>query len=92
MFVLSKDEQKRAKELLTRVEREKQLQLENVTIRLQSLELEVSSLREEAARQKGRAERLEAERLELGEQLQEARTEISSARAIEHTHKEQEKR
>lgn len=49
-------------------------------------------MREEAARQKGRAERLEAERREISDQLQEVRSELASAHNLESTVREQEKR
>ncbi|XP_074000262.1 rab11 family-interacting protein 4A-like isoform X3 [Rhodnius prolixus] len=60
------DEERRHRELVARVDREKQLQVENCAIRLQSLELENSSLREEAARCRAQADklRLEVQRLE----------------------------
>ncbi|XP_023704904.1 rab11 family-interacting protein 4B isoform X4 [Cryptotermes secundus] len=56
------EEQKRHRELMVRIEREKQLQVENCTIRLQTLELEGASLREECTRLRSQVERLRAEK------------------------------
>lgn len=56
------EEQKRHRELMVRIEREKQLQIENCTIRLQTLELEGASLREECTRLRSQVERLRAEK------------------------------
>lgn len=77
---------------MARIEREKQQQLENCSIRISALETEVSNLREESARQRGRAERLEIERQELGEQVREIRSELTTAKNLEHTLREQERR
>ncbi|KAK9502906.1 hypothetical protein O3M35_011592 [Rhynocoris fuscipes] len=62
------DEERRHRELVARVDREKQLQVENCAIRLQSLELENSSLREEAARCRAQADKLRAEVQRLEEE------------------------
>ncbi|XP_063215900.1 rab11 family-interacting protein 4A isoform X2 [Bacillus rossius redtenbacheri] len=66
------DEQKRHRELLARVEREKQLQIENCTIRMQALELEGASLREETARLRLQMDRLRCDKLLAEEKLVEA--------------------
>lgn len=86
------DEQRRSKELLARIEREKQLQLENCSIRLKAAESETETLREELHRQRMRVEKLEAERRELLEQVQEARTELLASKEQEGAHREQERR
>lgn len=54
--------QKRHRELVVRIEREKQLQIENCTIRLQTMELEGATLREECSRLHSQVERLRAEK------------------------------
>lgn len=86
------DEQKRSKELITRVEREKQLQLENANIRLHSAEIEASNLKEEVTRQRQRIEKLETERREFCDQIQDLRNELLTAKEYESTYKEQERR
>uniref|UniRef100_A0A1B6KX96 FIP-RBD domain-containing protein n=1 Tax=Graphocephala atropunctata TaxID=36148 RepID=A0A1B6KX96_9HEMI len=72
------EEERRHRELVARVDREKQLQVENCAIRLQTLELENTSLREEAARCRAQAERLRAEKTTVTEQLGEAESIVSS--------------
>ncbi|XP_046659720.1 rab11 family-interacting protein 4 isoform X3 [Homalodisca vitripennis] len=72
------EEERRHRELVARVDREKQLQVENCAIRLQTLELENTSLREEAARCRAQAERLRAEKSAVTEQLGEAESVVSS--------------
>lgn len=74
------EQERRHKELVARVDREKQLQVENCAIRLQTLELENSSLREEANRCKAASDRLRAEASRLEEQLGENESVISSLR------------
>ncbi|XP_017780920.1 PREDICTED: rab11 family-interacting protein 4A isoform X5 [Nicrophorus vespilloides] len=86
------EEQRRSKELMARIEREKLLQLENSSIRLHAAEGESSNFKEEAARQRIRIEKLETERTELHDQLQDLRYDISEAKEQEHRLKEQERR
>lgn len=86
------DEQRRCKELVARVEREKQLQLENSSIRLQAAELEAANLRDEVARQRVRIEKLETERKQLTDQIMDLRNEIIGSKEQENTFKEQERR
>ncbi|XP_066991556.2 rab11 family-interacting protein 4 isoform X2 [Anabrus simplex] len=74
------EEQRRHRELMVRVDREKQLQNENCTIRLQTLELEVSSLRDEATRLRAQVERLRSEKQGVEEQLGEAEATLATLR------------
>ncbi|CAA9994222.1 unnamed protein product, partial [Nesidiocoris tenuis] len=62
------DEERRHRELVARVDREKQLQVENCAIRLQTLELENASVREEAVRCRTQADKLRSEVLRLEEE------------------------
>ncbi|XP_022900094.1 rab11 family-interacting protein 4B isoform X2 [Onthophagus taurus] len=86
------DEQRRAKDALLRLDREKELQLENYKIRLQSSEIESNNLREEVTRQRVRIEKLEDERRELSNKLQDMRNDVIVTKEKEHTFKEQERR
>ncbi|XP_032790351.2 rab11 family-interacting protein 4 isoform X2 [Daphnia magna] len=70
------EEQRRNKELIVRVEREKQLEIENCTIKLQAAEREVELTREECARLRGQTERLRGERSALQQRLYEAETSL----------------
>ncbi|XP_014243025.1 rab11 family-interacting protein 4B-like isoform X2 [Cimex lectularius] len=63
-----RDEERWHREMVSRMESEKQLQLENCAIRLQSIELENCSLREEANRYRTQAEKLRSEVLRLEEE------------------------
>ncbi|CAH1398996.1 unnamed protein product [Nezara viridula] len=74
------EQERRHKELVARVDREKQLQVENCAIRLQTLELENSTLREEASRCKAASDRLKVETARLEEQLNENEILITSLR------------
>lgn len=74
------------------MEREKQLQLENANIRLQTAEMLASNLNEEVTRQRTRLEKLEVERKDLCDQMQDLRTELLSAKDSESSYKEQERR
>ncbi|XP_047113637.1 rab11 family-interacting protein 4 isoform X4 [Schistocerca piceifrons] len=74
------EEQRRHRELMVRVEREKQLQVENCTIRLQTLELEAASLREEVTRLRAQTDRLRNEKQDMEEQLAEAQCAMSALR------------
>lgn len=78
--------------MLSRIEREKQLQLENYSIRLQAAETEANNLREEVARQRNRLEKVESERGQLMEQLEELKNELNSTKNAENKFKEKEKR
>ncbi|XP_050300678.1 rab11 family-interacting protein 4B isoform X2 [Anthonomus grandis grandis] len=74
------DEQRRSKELSQRVEREKQLQLENASIRLQNSEGECEKLKEELTRQRTKIEKLELQKDELNNQVQELNFELQDAK------------
>ncbi|XP_063920860.1 rab11 family-interacting protein 4 isoform X2 [Zophobas morio] len=86
------DEQRRSRELVNRVEREKQLQLENASIRLHGAETEASNLKEEVSRQRMRIEKLESERKELTDQIQELTNEVILAKEQATSFKEKERR
>lgn len=77
---------------MARMEREKQLQLENATIRLQAMESEAANFRDEVSRQRIRIEKLETERKELCDQILDLRNELLSAKEDETTLKDQERR
>lgn len=70
-YLTLQDEQRRTKELVSRLEREKQLLLENVNIRLQGSEAECANLKEEIGRQRVQLEKLDDQRQILHEQNQE---------------------
>nr|CAD7590995.1 unnamed protein product [Timema genevievae] len=72
------EEQRRNRELMVRVEREKQLQIENCNIRLQTLELEGASMRDETSRLRSQVERLRYEKAMVEEKLGEAEIKIAS--------------
>ncbi|XP_030766065.1 rab11 family-interacting protein 4B isoform X2 [Sitophilus oryzae] len=74
------DEQRRSKELVHRIEREKQLQLENASIRLQNAQSECEKLRDEVGRQRTKLEKLEKQKDDLSSQLRDANYELSEAR------------
>lgn len=78
--------------MVARVEREKQLQLENSSIRLQAAELEAANLREEVTRQRIRIEKLETERKQLTDQIMDLRNEIIANKESENDFKDQERR
>lgn len=86
------DEQRRSKELAQRIEREKQLQLENASIRLQNSESECEKLREEANRLRTKMEKLEKQKSELASQVQDLTFELSDAREEVKSCKETENR
>nr|XP_015833301.1 PREDICTED: rab11 family-interacting protein 4A isoform X4 [Tribolium castaneum] len=86
------DEQRRSREMLNRLEREKQLQLENASIRLHAAETEASNLKEEVARQRIRIEKLENERKELTDQIQDLTNEVILAKEQATSFKEKERR
>ncbi|XP_045134501.1 rab11 family-interacting protein 4B-like isoform X7 [Portunus trituberculatus] len=66
------EEQRRSRELLTRVEREKQLTVENFTIKLASLEKDKTALEEELRRTKALLEKLQKEKESLEDRVSEA--------------------
>lgn len=70
------EEQRRNKELIVRVEREKQLEIENCTIKLQAAEREIELTREDCARLRAQTERLRGERSALQQRLCEAETSL----------------
>ncbi|XP_014483444.1 PREDICTED: rab11 family-interacting protein 4A [Dinoponera quadriceps] len=76
-------EQRRHREWACRLERERQLQLENYAIKLQAVELDSSSLRDEIARIREQLERARADKTRLENDLQEARREADTARESE---------
>ena len=74
------EEQRRNKELVARLEREKALELENCSIRLGGLEREQRQLAEEAAGLRGQLERGREERAGLEDQLGEAGAQLARER------------
>ncbi|KAJ8969714.1 hypothetical protein NQ314_001628 [Rhamnusium bicolor] len=86
------DEQRRSKELLSRMEREKQLQLENASIRLQASETECTNLKEEVARQRIRIDKFETQRQNLMDQVQDLTNELNRTKEDMKTCKDQENR
>ncbi|XP_012223446.2 rab11 family-interacting protein 4 [Linepithema humile] len=76
-------EQRRHREWASRLERERQLQLENYDIKLQAAELDSSSLRDEIARVREQLERAKADKSRLENNLQEAKREVDAARESE---------
>lgn len=76
-------EQRRHREWASRLERERQLQLENYAIKLQAAEQDSSSLRDEIARVREQLERARADKTRLENELQEARREADVARESE---------
>jgi len=75
-----RDEQKRSKEALARLDREKQLQIENYDIRLQSVEKELQQTKNESARQKQMLDRERTERIQASDKLFETEREIVALR------------
>uniref|UniRef100_A0AAR5Q195 FIP-RBD domain-containing protein n=1 Tax=Dendroctonus ponderosae TaxID=77166 RepID=A0AAR5Q195_DENPD len=74
------DEQRRSKELLQRIEREKQLQLENAAIRLQNADSECDKQRDEISRQRLKLDKLEKQREDLANQVQDLQSDLNEAR------------
>ncbi|KAF7273529.1 hypothetical protein GWI33_013772 [Rhynchophorus ferrugineus] len=74
------DEQRRCKELVQRIEREKQLQLENAAIRLQSAQSECDKLKEEVVRQRTKLEKLEKQKDDLTTQMGDVNYELNEAK------------
>ena len=76
-------EQRRHREFISRIERERQLQLENYSIKLQAVELESASLRDEVSRLREQLEKVRVEKSLLENSLDEARREAESAHELE---------
>ncbi|XP_029177845.1 rab11 family-interacting protein 4A [Nylanderia fulva] len=76
-------EQRRHREWAGRLERERQLQLENYAIKLQAAEVDSSSLRDEIARVREQLERARADKTRLENDLRDARRETDAARESE---------
>jgi len=66
------DEQRRNRDIIQRLEREKQLEIENYSIRLQGLEKDQRTLYEEVNSLRSQLERTREEKAEVEEQLSEA--------------------
>ncbi|KAK4308665.1 hypothetical protein Pmani_019652 [Petrolisthes manimaculis] len=66
------EEQRRNRELIARIEREKQLTVENYTIKLSSLEKEKNTSEEESRRSKSQLEKLQKEKESLEDRVSEA--------------------
>ena len=65
------EEQRRNREMIQRIEREKQLEIENYTIRLQGLEKDQRLLTEEVTSLKSQLDKVKAEKAMVEEQLTE---------------------
>ncbi|XP_043523321.1 rab11 family-interacting protein 4-like isoform X2 [Frieseomelitta varia] len=76
-------EQRRHRDWASRLERERQLQLENYAIKLQAIELEGTSLRDEIGRLREQLEKAKAEKSRLENDLEEAKREIDTVRESE---------
>ncbi|XP_070167019.1 rab11 family-interacting protein 4 isoform X2 [Polyergus mexicanus] len=76
-------EQRRHREWASRLERERQLQLENYAIKLQAAEVDSSSLRDEIARVREQLERARGDKTRLENDLRDARREADAARESE---------
>ncbi|XP_023332078.1 rab11 family-interacting protein 4 isoform X2 [Eurytemora carolleeae] len=76
------EEQRRNRELLARLEREKQLELENYAIRNNALEQEVSRLREDNTESRREVERLRDERAGLQGQLMDTQRELGREKEV----------
>lgn len=83
LFPHSQAEQRRHREWACRLERERQLQLENYAIKLQAVEVDSSSLRDEIARVREQLERVRADKSRLENDLAEARRAVDAARESE---------
>jgi chromosome segregation ATPase len=70
-------EQKRNKDSIQRLEREKQLEIENYSIKLQNLERDYNRAQQEIVQQRSVIERLRLDKAELDEQLNEAHAALS---------------
>lgn len=76
-------EQRRHREFACRLERERQLQIENYSIKLQAVELESASLRDEVSRLREQLDKVRAEKNRLENSLDDARREAESAHELE---------
>ena len=76
-------EQRRHREFACRLERERQLQLENYSIKLQAVELENTSLRDEVSRLRDQLEKLKVENSRLASSLDDSRREAEAAHELE---------
>lgn len=76
-------EQRRQKEWASRLERERQLQLENYAIKIQAIELESTSLKDEIGRLREQLEKVKNDKARLKTELEDAKRETDSARASE---------
>merc|ERR1712038_1715299 len=74
-------EQKRNKDSIQRLEREKQLEIENYSIKNQSLERDLSRAQQEVVQLKSVVERLRLDKAEFEEQLNEAHAALASNEA-----------
>merc|ERR1719219_2990969 len=70
-------EQKRNKDSIQRLEREKHLEIENYSIRLQNCERDYNRAQQEIVQQRSVIERLRLDKAELDEQLNEAHAALS---------------
>lgn len=66
------EEQRRNRELIVRIEREKQLTVENYTIKLSSIEKEKNTAEEESRRSKSQLDKLQKEKESLEDRVSEA--------------------
>lgn len=82
-MIIFQAEQRRHRDWASRLERERQLQLENYAIKLQAIELEGTSLRDEIGRLREQLEKAKAEKNRLENDLEEARREIDTVRESE---------
>ncbi|XP_075224723.1 rab11 family-interacting protein nuf isoform X2 [Lycorma delicatula] len=86
------EEERRHRELVARVDREKQLQVENCAIRLQTLELENNSLKEETTRFRSQVERLRVEKTRVEDKLIETEASLSAVNEELQRTREQERK
>ena len=75
-----REEQRRFKEALGRLDREKQLQIENYEIRLQNLEKDLELTKAESSRYKQQLDRERTDRIHLSDKLLETERELSNTR------------
>lgn len=74
------------------MEREKQLQLENASIRLHSAETECANLKEELTRQRGLNDKLETQRHIMTEQIEDLTNELNTTKEEMKMMQDQERR
>ncbi|XP_078049647.1 rab11 family-interacting protein nuf [Augochlora pura] len=75
--------QRRHREWVNRLDRERQLQIENYNIKFQAIELERSSLKDEIGRLREQLEKVRAEKERLENDLEDSRMETKTARENE---------